>query len=370
MSKVCHLQVSGHDGGFDRSQGRPPVTGDKGLGATLCVHPGGIGVGRVCDQGAQESFREKRHVARDDQDVIGARGLKRGQDPAQRTKALDAVGEDWKFQISEPLGTVPDQEDLTGDELQRFDLSNDDGATVDDQTALVASAESACATPSQDGGGRRLQGHIGSMMSRHEVRLGRVFVTALHQAISEELPSRADFYEHWLSADRMRDGGLGLAPLAAVLGFLRTERAGYGRVVERAGRLTGEWAWQARAPWRRTWTLRLPAALRTRVLARWVTALVTEGCPRTHAVVRVHRGVCDVEVTGSVFCGAREVPSDPLCGYYGALILALFGCAKVLASGRMEICCAGADKNEQKRDDQKTRWTAKCTGRLAILESA
>ena len=58
-----------------------------------------------------------------------------------------------------------------------------------------------------------------------DVRVGRVLVAALQQAIAEELPTRAEFYDHWLGPDGRRDGTLGQAPMTAVLGFLRTEGA-------------------------------------------------------------------------------------------------------------------------------------------------
>ncbi len=51
--------------------------------------------------------------------------------------------------------------------------------------------------------------------------IGRVLVASLHQSIAEHLPARLGFYENWLSAAKLRDGAIGLAPLYAVLSFLR-----------------------------------------------------------------------------------------------------------------------------------------------------
>lgn len=195
----------------------------------------------------------------------------------------------------------------------------------------------------------------------HDVRLGRVLVMTLHQAIGEELPTRADFYEHWLGPNRWRDHDLGLAPMAAVLGFLRTEGDGYGRVMLRAGQLAGDWAWDARPAWRRRLVVRLPRGWRRRVVARWLGRQVGETCPQTKGAVLVSQGECAIAIAGSVFCGSREVPAEPLCGFYAAMGVALFKRAQLPASGRMETCRAGTDKvNEWSSDDNG----AKCTGRI------
>lgn len=197
----------------------------------------------------------------------------------------------------------------------------------------------------------------------HDVRLGRVLVMTLHQAISEELPTRADFYEHWLGPDRWRDHGLGLAPMAAVLGFLRTEGDGYGRVMARAGQLAGEWAWEARPAWRRRLVVRLPRGWRRRAVARWLARQAGETCPQTKATIRVSHGECAITIAGSAFCGSREVPAEPLCGFYAAMGVALFACAQLPASGRMETCRAGTDKVNERSSDDKG---ATCTGRLTV----
>src|SRR4051794_13892361 len=65
-------------------------------------------------------------------------------------------------------------------------------------------------------------------MTMRENGVGRVVVASLHQAIGEVLPTRLSFYENWLNADGLRDGRIGLAPLYAVLSFLRQEKEGYG----------------------------------------------------------------------------------------------------------------------------------------------
>ena len=71
--------------------------------------------------------------------------------------------------------------------------------------------------------------------------IGRVLVAALHQGIADELPDRLEFYENWLNAEGLRNGTIGLAPLAAVLGFLRTEGDAYDAVTRRAGEYAADW---------------------------------------------------------------------------------------------------------------------------------
>ena len=57
--------------------------------------------------------------------------------------------------------------------------------------------------------------------------VGRLLVASLHQGIQDVLPTRLDFYESWLNPAGLRDGRIGLAPMAAVLSFLRQEGEPY-----------------------------------------------------------------------------------------------------------------------------------------------
>ena len=74
-----------------------------------------------------------------------------------------------------------------------------------------------------------------------EARVGRLLAACLHQAILDDLPQRIEFYEHWLHSEGLRDGNIGLSPMIAVLGFLRTEGDAYDLVASRAGQLAAEW---------------------------------------------------------------------------------------------------------------------------------
>ena len=71
--------------------------------------------------------------------------------------------------------------------------------------------------------------------------VGRLLVASLHQGIADLLPTRLEFYESWLNPSGLREGRIGLAPLAAVLSFLRQEGEAYRLVAARAGEYSAEW---------------------------------------------------------------------------------------------------------------------------------
>src|SRR3954470_15029176 len=75
--------------------------------------------------------------------------------------------------------------------------------------------------------------------------IGRVLVASLHQAIADLLPTRLGFYENWLNAEGLREGTIGLAPLFAVLSFLRQEGEAYRIITTRAGEYAAEWTVQS-----------------------------------------------------------------------------------------------------------------------------
>jgi hypothetical protein len=175
-----------------------------------------------------------------------------------------------------------------------------------------------------------------------DIRVGRVLVAALQQAIAEELPTRSEFYDHWLGPDGRRDGTLGFAPMTAVVGFLRTEGAGYQRVAEHAGRLVAAWTLDDAGWWTRRMVPRLPRWWRARAMCRRIAAVIADTCSATRATARVSRGVVTFDVRDSVFCGAREAPASPLCAFYAALLVAMFASVDVVVSGQMEQCRARA----------------------------
>lgn len=180
-----------------------------------------------------------------------------------------------------------------------------------------------------------------------DVRVGRVLIAALQQAITEQAPARAEFYDHWLEPERRRDGTLGLAPMTAVAGFLRTEGEAYARIVNTAGRYVGEWTWQERPAWRRRLVRALPRALRVRAVARAYATVVAETCPATRVRTQIRGTAVSLTVTQSVFCGSRETPKQPLCGCYAAMFVSLCEQAGLSATGVMTSCRAGLAHGEK-----------------------
>lgn len=180
-----------------------------------------------------------------------------------------------------------------------------------------------------------------------DVRVGRVLIAALQQAIVEQAPARAEFYDHWLEPERRRDGTLGLAPMTAVAGFLRTEGDAYSRIVAEAGRYVGEWTWRERPGWQRRLVSALPRALRVRRVARTFAAVVAETCPATQVRTQVRGTAVSMTVTHSVFCGSRETPKSPLCGCYAAMFVSLCEQAGLSATGAMTSCRAGSAHGEK-----------------------
>src|SRR5712672_3951075 len=85
-----------------------------------------------------------------------------------------------------------------------------------------------------------------------EAGIGRVLVASLHQGIADILPTRLTFYENWLNAEGLREGTIGLAPLYAVLSFLRQEGDAYQMITTRAGEYAAEWTVQSMSPVQRS----------------------------------------------------------------------------------------------------------------------
>lgn len=173
-----------------------------------------------------------------------------------------------------------------------------------------------------------------------EPRIGRFLVASLHQAIAEIIPDRLEFYENWLSVTGLREGTIGLAPLHAVLSFLRGEPDVYGQVVARAGEHAADWTIGG-LPALERWLLKtLPLWLRTRAALRTTRNLVRATYPGSRAIVRVRKEAASVDLRGSLFCEVREASVQPLCGFYAAAISRLLQHFAVPADARVEACRA------------------------------
>ncbi len=177
-----------------------------------------------------------------------------------------------------------------------------------------------------------------------EPRIGRVLVASLHQGIADLLPTRLEFYENWLNVSGLREGTIGLAPLSAVLSFLRTEGEPYNLITVRAGEYAADWTVNDLSGFERRLIRALPAPLRARAALRTARALVRATYPGSRAIIRMKRGVATVDLRGSLFCEVREASMLPLCGFYAsaiARVLHLFG---LRADARVTECRAAGGR--------------------------
>ncbi|MCA1562471.1 MAG: hypothetical protein LC804_20135 [Acidobacteria bacterium] len=178
-----------------------------------------------------------------------------------------------------------------------------------------------------------------------EPRIGRVLVASLHQSIADVLPMRLEFYENWLNLSGLREGTIGLAPLFAVLSFLRTEGEHYAVVTARAGEYAGDWTVNNLTSLERRVIRALPGPLRTRAALRTASGLVRATYPGSRAIIRVRRGTASVDLRGSLFCEVREATVLPLCGFYAAAIARILHHFSLRADARVDQCrAAGAGK--------------------------
>ena len=177
-----------------------------------------------------------------------------------------------------------------------------------------------------------------------EPRIGRVLVASLHQAIADVLPSRLEFYENWLSVSGLREGTIGLAPLFAVLSFLRTEGGAYAQITARAGEYAADWTVTDLPPLERRLIRALPAALRTRAALRTARALVRETYPGSRAIVRLRRGTASIDLRGSLFCEVRETSILPLCGFYASAIGRVLHHFDLRADAKVSECRAAGGR--------------------------
>src|SRR5215210_5603902 len=145
-----------------------------------------------------------------------------------------------------------------------------------------------------------------------EAGIGRVLVASLHQGIADILPTRLGFYENWLNAEGLREGTIGLAPLYAVLSFLRQEGDAYRLITTRAGEYAAEWTVQSMPPFKRGMIKSSPVWLRRRMLMGLAGDLVRNSYTGSRAVARIRRGTASIDLRASVFCSVREPATLPL----------------------------------------------------------
>ena len=174
----------------------------------------------------------------------------------------------------------------------------------------------------------------------NDAGVGRLLVASLHQGIADVLPTRLEFYEGWLNPAGLREGRIGLAPLAAVLSFLRQEGEAYQLVAARAGEYSAEWLFQELPPFERRVVTGMPDAIRLRLVARFARRLVRQTYGGSRAVVRWRKGRASVDLRGSIFCEVRDSVDEPLCEFYAAAIRRLMRLFNIQVEVGTERCRA------------------------------
>jgi bacteriochlorophyll 4-vinyl reductase len=176
-----------------------------------------------------------------------------------------------------------------------------------------------------------------------ETGVGRLLVASLHQGIADLLPTRLEFYEAWLNPSGLRDGRIGLAPLAAVLSFLRQEGQPYQLVAARAGEYTAEWTVADLPPFKRTVIRAAPPGLRLRLVTSVARQMVRNTYGGSRAVVRWRRGRLAFDIRGSIFCEVRDRVEQPLCEFYASAIRRLMYLFNLEVDVGTEQCRATGD---------------------------
>ena len=173
-----------------------------------------------------------------------------------------------------------------------------------------------------------------------EPRIGRVLVASLHQSIADLLPMRLEFYENWLNPAGLREGTIGLAPLSAVLSFLRGEGDAYGLITARAGEYAAAWTVDGVPAFERRLARSLPLNLRARMGLRTARMFVRSTYPGSRAITTVKKGTVSIDLRGSLFCEVREAQPLPLCGFYASAIQRILQLFDVPADVRVNQCRA------------------------------
>src|SRR5262245_18748303 len=150
--------------------------------------------------------------------------------------------------------------------------------------------------------------------------VGRLLVASLHQAIADLLPTRLEFYEAWLNPGGLREGRIGLAPLAAVLRFLRLEGEPYHLITARAGEYTAEWSVSGLSPLRKRIMRASPPAIRKRLVIGVASYMARSTYGATDVKVQWKQWRGAVDLRRSLVCEVRDRVDHPLCEFYASAL--------------------------------------------------
>jgi len=151
--------------------------------------------------------------------------------------------------------------------------------------------------------------------------IGRLLIASLHEGIADVAPDRLEFYENWLTPPGLREQKFGLAPLHAVLSFLRLEgQHTYDRIMTKAGQYSADWAYADLPALERAVVCRLPLRLRARWALRLSRRLVAQTFKGSKSRVRMRKGAGIIGIHASIFCTVRETAAWPMCVFYSAAV--------------------------------------------------
>ena len=139
------------------------------------------------------------------------------------------------------------------------------------------------------------------------------------------------------------DGAVGLAPMTAVMGFLRAEGAPYHAVMGRAGRFAADWTCEAMPAFRRRMLMALPRWWRSRRVLAIAAAAIRQGYGASRATVRVRRGTARIEIKHSLFCRVREPLAVPQCDFHAAMVMGLLSSFGLPGTFEIERCTGSGD---------------------------
>lgn len=176
-----------------------------------------------------------------------------------------------------------------------------------------------------------------------DAAIGRVLVASLHQAIADLLPTRLEFYENWLNRWHLREGRLGLAPLVAVISFLRKEGDSYFLITARAGEHAADWTFDSLPGYRQRLYTACPLPVRQKLAVMLARQLIRRTYTGTRAIVRLRRGAGEIDLRGSLFCTVREPGAQPLCHFYAAAVTRLLGRLDLDGEAHVARCRAVGD---------------------------
>lgn len=172
-----------------------------------------------------------------------------------------------------------------------------------------------------------------------DTKIGRLVPASLHAALAELLPTRVEYYEAWLKPEELRRGSIAPAALVAVLGFLRQEPLGYGRIVDRAGRHATQWTLDL-SPSRRRVARFAPVWWRVRRAMAVARELTRDSYATARLQGSVGRKGGHVTLVDSPFCEVRELHDKPLCGFYAAALHELLTVMQLQATVEIQSCRA------------------------------